>query len=63
MPLIIIPDQGLSIAEQKCYLLHQGDNQAIISCLEAIAHSTDTGMAIALACLVGFCLFMIVVCQ
>lgn len=36
IPIIIPYEKGLSINEQKCYLLHQGNNEEIIKCLEAL---------------------------
>ncbi len=37
---VIVPvniPQGIGITEQKCYLQHAGDNQAIINCLDAVS--------------------------
>lgn len=31
--------QGISVCEQKCYLQYEGDNQAIMDCLDdAVTH-------------------------
>jgi len=36
MPLIIPYKEGLSIGEQKCYLMHEGNSDEIIKCLELL---------------------------
>jgi hypothetical protein len=59
MATVIVPvqvPQGISIAEQNCYLAHQGDNQAIMACLNDIAASNGT---IGLVMLVILCVLVL----
>lgn len=55
---IIITQQqsGESIPEQKCYLQHAGDNQAIMDCLDKYEHDTCMGgmIIIGLALVVAY---------
>ena len=42
--MVYIPPPTLSVAEQKCYLLNEGNNQAIVQCLEAYSDSQAAGV-------------------
>jgi hypothetical protein len=47
MTAVIIPvPQGISIEEQKCYLEYQGDNKAIINCLNDKQANDGVGVLI-----------------
>lgn len=50
-PIIVSVPQGISISEQKCYLKHEGDSQAIIDCLNAVA-STNVNIALVIVALI-----------
>lgn len=45
---IFVP-QGISVAEQKCYLENPNDNQAIVKCLDDYRDVNGIGVLVVLA--------------
>lgn len=50
-------NSGLSVSEQKCYLLHEGNNTAIVQCLETYS---ETFAAAGAVVLLVFLVFIII---